>query len=134
MATPTKEPAPPTMEQSLSEFAQVLKRLKLNLTLLVQGDSKKFSDVVADAADVAKGIQEFILGLAIPPTVGSQEGLIQCCEICKLECQNIEDLLKQARPRFAEAGAGGSLTEGAKIDKLLEIVEKLLPLILRFLI
>jgi len=100
----------------------------------VQGDAKKFSEVVADAADVAKGIQEFILGLAIPPTVGNDKDCCDRKDECELECRNIEDLLKQARPNFKEAGAGGSLTEGARIDKLLEIVEKLLPLILRFLI
>ncbi len=129
MANPTKVPAPPVMEQTLTEFGTLIAKLRTDVTLLVQGNGSKLDDVILDLGEVAGGIRELILGLATPPMVGSTEELTACKEKCEFECNELHTLVSTERPRFMEAGAGGSLTEGAKIDNILALIEKLLPLI-----
>lgn len=132
MPTPAKPEGPQTMEQSMGEFGSLLRKLRTDVTGLVQGDGAKFQEVILDASQLAGGIQEFILSLGSAPLMGNAQDLAACKGECMTECQQIESLVAEHKPRFATAGAGGSQTEGAKIDNLLALVEKLMPLIKLF--
>lgn len=133
MATAAKPAGAMVMEASLTEFGALIRKLKQDVTNLVQGDSGSFSTVVMDISDVIGGVNEFILGLSIPPTVGDPAKLAECKAECKADLDSLMAMVAAERPRFMEAGAGGSLTEGARLDNLLKLLEKLAPLIMLFL-
>lgn len=121
------------VEATMNEFAVAVRKLKDDLYALLQGQASKFSEVVLDLGIVADGIKEFILGLSQPPMVGS--AALASCKADVSACwDEVCQMAAAEHPRFMEAGAGGSMTEGARIDNLLKILEKLAPLVKLFLL
>lgn len=133
MATQKKPAAPVVMEATMEEFGTILSRTRTDLTLLIQGEQGKFNDVVEDFGALSLGIGELIRGW-VHPTVGSPEKLAECRTNVAAECDQMMQMLQAEHPRFVESGAGGSLTEGAKIEKLIQIGLKLLPFIKFFFV
>jgi len=131
MATPKKPEAPPVMETTMEEFGVILSRFRSDLTMLIQGETSKLDDVVSDLGAIALGIGELITAY-VHPTVGNPTKLAACKGSICTELDQIEQMVKAERPRFVESGAGGSLTEGSRIDRLLALVEKLMPFLKLF--
>lgn len=133
MATPVKAAAPKMMEASLEDLGALVKKFKTDLTALVMGDTSKLDDSLMDGAQLLSYLSEVMIGINRPMPVGSPDKAAILSEEIKADCQQCIQMIEAEKPRFVESAAGGSKTEGAKIDNLLALAQKFLPMILQIL-
>jgi hypothetical protein len=127
-----KEPkaAPEPMMATLTDLGATLAALKNDVTNLVQsGQSKDIKAVLNDIGLLWADLGEIIQGYELPPTMGTDaaDKRTECRQICEQILQTVNS----EKPRFAAATEAGSITEGSKIDGILQLVQVLLPLLLK---
>ena len=132
MATPARPKASPTLEARLEELGSRLGKLRSDMTLLVQGEMSKLGDVMSDHEDVLITLSDVSAGW-VHPSIGDPERLEKAKTDARAEADQLFQMLAAEQPRFAECSAGGSLTEGSKIERLIQILMSLAPLIKLFL-
>lgn len=132
MATP-KKLQPPAMEATMQEYGETIRRFKENLTQVVMGEMSKLDEALSDLQSLWIGATDLVRGYVLP-TMGEPEKVAEMKAELSAEIDQIAQMCAAEAVRFTEASAGGSLTEGSKVDRLLKLVEKLAPLLKLFLL
>jgi hypothetical protein len=122
----------PTKKQpNLADLTEMLGKLKGDVMLLVQSGRFEQSDSVMLGIDAVWGEARSMVLDWHRPVHGSDEAnalAIQRSE-CLAICEQTRQIVEAERPRFKPATEAGSITEASKVDRVLQLLEKLMPLL-----